>query len=491
MKRIAVIAFMHESNTFSSTPTTLRHFEEAHLNRGAELVPVWEEAHHEIGGFLVGCRENGLETVPILAAWATPGGPLTRETYDGLINEILYGLSQAGPIDGVLLALHGAMVAEGIDSADGETMERLREALGPRLPIVLTLDMHANVSPPMVERPDATIIYRTYPHIDQRARGVEAATLIRRMLEEGVKPVQAWKKLPLLVHIVQQYTEAGPMAEIFRRVSEIAESPGILSASFAPGYIYADVPDMGAAVVVVADGDSDLAEAKVQELADYVFSIREELNANLPSPEEAVREAAGIPGTVSLMDCGDNIGGGGPGDSTLLFREVLRQRVRGCCVVLYDPESVAACLEEGVGADIDLHVGGKTDSRHGEPVHIRGRIKILSDGRFEEPEPRHGGSRFLDQGKTAVIATEDGHTVVVNSLRVMPASLQQLLSLGVRPQAHKLLIVKGVTAPRAAYDPVSARTIPVDTEGVTQAGPESFDFKRRPRPLFPLDEFPQ
>ncbi|MCA9436218.1 MAG: M81 family metallopeptidase [Candidatus Omnitrophica bacterium] len=490
MARIGIVGFMHESNTFASTPTTRKHFEEAHLDFGEDLVPTWKEAHHELGGFLAGCEKESLEAVPILAGWATPTGPLTKECYEEILCEILKGLDQAGPLNGLLLALHGAMVAEGFDSADGETVTRIREHLGEGFPIVMTLDMHGNVSLPMVECPDATIIYRTYPHIDQRERGLEAAALIARMVRGECRPRQAMVKPPLLVHIVQQYSEAGPMKRVMDKVREIASSPGILSASFAPGFIYADVPDMGASAVVVADRDLELAKQRSRELAEFAFSLREELNADLPSPEEAVREAAQIPGPVSLMDCGDNVGGGGPGDSTHLFAEILRQGHSGCCVVLYDPECAKICSEKGVGASVSLEVGGKTDDRHGVPIPINGTVRTISDGKYEETEPRHGGSRYLDQGLTAVVDTEDGHTVALNSLRVMPTSLQQLLSLSIEPKNHRFLIVKGVTAPRGAYEPISNRVIAVDTPGVTQAGPESFTFIKRPAPLYPLDEVP-
>jgi microcystin degradation protein MlrC len=485
--RVAIAAFMHESNTFASTPTELRHFEEASLHYGIHLLPEWGDAHHEIGGFIQGCRNHDLEIVPILAAWATPGGAVTTETYEKMLADLLTGLEKAAPFDGLLLALHGAMVCDDFPSADGETMERVRKLLGPDLPIVLSLDMHANISERMVTLPDATVVYRTYPHLDQRERGLEAASLMSRILRKEVRPVQALRKVPLLIHIVQQYTGSGPTKSIMDRVREIADRPGILSASFAPGYIYADVPDMGAAAIVVADGDHRRAEEAATELAEYAFSLREELTAQLPSPEEAVREASQIPGLVSLMDCGDNIGGGGPGDSTILFAEILRQGLRNACVVLYDPEAVAACMASGEGTEISLEVGGKTDDRHGHPVPITGMIQGIYNGRFVELEPRHGGTRYFDQGMTAVIETDGGHTVMLNSLRIMPCSLRQLTSFGIKPEEMKVIVVKGATAPRAAYEPVSKKVIPVDTPGVTQAGPESFVYHRRPRPLFPLE----
>lgn len=486
--RIAIAGFLHESNTFTPETTSRRHFEESFLHHGPELIPVWRDAHHELGGFIAGCEADALEIVPLIAAWATPKGPVTEDAYESIAGALLERLAGAGPIDGILLALHGAMVAEHLTSADSETVQRVRQAVGLDVPIILSLDMHANIAPPMVHVPDATVAYRTYPHVDQRDRGIECARILRRAIAGDVQPAQAAVKLPLLIHIVQQHTSSGPMAEVMQEVDRIASLPGILSASVAPGYIYADVPHMGVSAVVVADGDRARAGKEAKALAQFIYDRRDALNAGLPDVATSVARAKTVDGTVCLMDSGDNIGAGGPGDSTFLFDEILRQRVPRACVVLYDPAAARQCADAGVGAEVALSVGGKTNDRHGRPIPIEGRVRHVSDGVFEEPEPRHGGMRVYDQGLTAVVETRDGHTVIVNSLRVMPTSLHQLLSLGVRPKDHKVITVKGVTAPRAAYDAIAAETIAVDSPGVTQAGPESFDYRNRPRPLYPLDE---
>jgi len=486
-KRVGIAGFMHESNTFASTKTDRKHFEEAYCHRGEALVPVWKEAHHELGGFIEGCASAGLEGVPLMAAWATPGGIVTDAAYESILADLLEEIAAAGPLDGLLLALHGAMVTESRDDADGETLERVRALLGPAVPIVLSLDMHGNVSPPMAAIPDVTVAYRTYPHVDQRARGLECAAIMKDMLSGALRPVQAHVKLPLLIHIVQQYTGDGPMAELYGELDRIVALPGVVSASLLPGYIYADSPYMGVSVLVSVDGDVERASALAEEFAGFVYARREALNAGLPSVEEAVAEALATEGTVCLMDCGDNIGGGGPGDSTILFAALRAAGATRVCVVLYDPEVAAACYDAGTGSRLHLEVGGKTDRAHGEPVAVECVVQRVTDGSFEETEARHGGTQKYHQGRTAVLHTDDGHKVIVNSLRVMPTSLEQLLSLGVDPSAMEVIIVKGVTAPRAAYDPITVKTICVDTPGVTRAGPEAFEYAKRPRPLYPLD----
>jgi microcystin degradation protein MlrC len=487
LMRVAIVGFQHESNTFSQVPTQLQQFREGNFQRGEALIPVWKDAHHEVGGFLAGCAEHGLEAVPILMAETTPGGPLTKECYEAILAEIEQGLQAAGKLDGLLLALHGAMVSETFDSADGETCRRLRALIGPDLPFVLNLDHHGNISAPMIEAPDAIVAYRSYPHIDQRDRGRECAAIIASMLRGEIKPRAAYAKPPMLLHIVQQFTGSGPMREIMDEARRIAAQPGIVTASFMPGFIYADVPLIGPTAIVVADDDPQRAQAEADHLARFAWDRRARLNVQLPSPAEAAREVvAAQDRPICLMDCGDNIGGGGPGDSTILFAELIAQGARNLAVVLHDPVNADACSRAGVGAEVNLSVGGKTLG-HGAPVAIRGVVLRIDAGKFTEPEPRHGGKRFFDQGLTAVVETDQGHLVVLNSLREVPMSLHQLLSLEIDPATRTAIIVKGATAPRAAYEPVCSRVIAVDTPGITAPGPDQFVYKRRPRPLYPLE----
>lgn len=488
MKRIAIIGFLHESNTFASSKTTRQNFEEADFLVGEAMVARWGDAFHELGGFFAGCAEQGLEAVPILGAWATPSGIVTAAAYEDILGEILAGLGKAGELDGVLLALHGAMCVEGIESADGETVRRIRQVIGDKLPLVLSLDHHANISPPMGADPHVTIAYRTYPHVDQRDRGMEAARVMAGLVEGRIDARQTLIKLPLLIHIVRQFTSDGAMKRLYDALEELVGRPGIVSASIAPGYIYADVPDMGVSILVSSHQDQALADAGAKELADFAMSLRDELNAALPSAEEAVSEAMKVEGTVSLMDCGDNIGGGGPGDSTTLLREILRQGAGPSCIVLHDPKAAMECFNAGVGGAVKARVGDRTTHEEENRLVIEGKVIGLSDGLFTETQPRHGGQRYFDQGRTAIVRTNDGHTVVLNSLRVMPTSLEQLLSLDLDPRDFRIIVVKGATAPRAAYEPVSDKVIAVDTPGITQAGPETFVYEKRPKPLFPLDQ---
>jgi microcystin degradation protein MlrC len=488
MKRVGIAGFLHESNTLVDVPTTHDLFEQASLTRGSALLKRWTGTHHELGGFIAGAQEFGFELVPLMATYAVPSGALTAETFELIADELFQCLKNAGPLDGVLLAVHGATVAGNYPDADGEILRRFREALGQEIPLVNTLDLHANVSKLMVENATATVIYRSCPHLDQHARGREAAEIMARTLSGEIRPVQWLETPPLIINMGKQHTASSPAKDLYDDVEAVMRRPGIISASTAMGFYFADVPEMGASFLAVADGKPELARDAAQWLARRTWERRAEYQAELPSVEDAVHRAgASRTPPVVLMDVGDNVGGGSPGDSTVIFAEIQRQRLRSSLVVLYDPEAAAACAHAGVRRTIELVAGGKTDNRHGHPIAVRGRIRTLSDGIFFETQVGHGGWGAGDQGLTAVIETEDDHTVVLTSLRMAPMSLEQILSLGIKPERKRVLIVKGVTAPRAAYEPVAGEIILVDTPGATSADPSRFDYRRRRRPLYPLE----
>jgi microcystin degradation protein MlrC len=485
--RVAVGGIMHESNTFASQATTRRHFEEASLTSGEELVRTWREAHHEVGGFLEGAERFGLEILPSVMAWATPGGPVDDGVLDEVVARIIADCRQPD-VNGLLLALHGAMVTPAHPDADGEVLRRLRHALGESFPIVATLDFHANVSESMTRDATALIGYQTYPHVDQRACGTAAASLMADVVHGKVRPVMALAKPPMLINLLGQETNREPMRSLMTRARQIERRPGLRSVSVMAGFPYADVPEMGPAVMAVADGDPEPAQAAVAELAAAMWAVRQELAAPCLNPAEAVARALASPRRpVVLVDLGDNIGGGSAGDGTVLLDELIRQGARDAVVVLFDPEAVAEARRVGPGGAFAARVGGKTDDRHGAPVPLRGTVRSLHPGPWIEESPRHGGRRHNDQGPTALVVTDAGLLVVLNSLRTPPFSLGQLTSLGIDPARQSILVVKAAVAYKAAYGPIAGAVVEVDTPGLTAIDPARFSYRHRRRPLFPLD----
>ena len=358
-------------------------------------------------------------------------------------------------LDGLLLALHGAMVVKSHPDADGEALRRLRETFGESLPIVVTLDHHANVSQQMVDKSTALVIYKTNPHIDQRHRGIQAAELMMRILRDEVIPTQALAKPPMLLNILYQNTSAEPMHSIMNAAKRLESNANILVANVAAGYPYADVSEAGPSFVVVTNNNLQLAQTEADRLAGMLWDIRNQLTLNLPDASNAVQQAILYhEHPVILVEMGDNIGGGSPGDSTFILEELIRQKASGFVVVLCDPQGVQTCIEAGVGNEVSLQVGGKTDNRHGDPVAIQGKVRLIHDGYFIETEPRHGGQKYHNQGLTAVVAVADS-LVMLTSHRQTPFSLQQLLSLGIDPKAMQIIVVKAAIAYRAAYEPIA------------------------------------
>lgn len=476
--RIGIASLNHESNTFASFPTTLSDFR---FVRGQEIIDQYRPTFHEVGGFIAGAEAYGYEIVPLMGAVATPAGAVEAEAYEALTDELLGLIRDAMPLDGLLLGLHGAFVAEGFPQGDGETTRRVRELVGPDFPVIVTHDYHGNVPPQLVEDATALIIYKTCPHVDQRERGLQAAELITRTVRGEVRPVSSITKPELVYNIAFHNTNMRPMKPVMDAAIELERQPGILATSVAAGYQYADVPWMGPCVVVVADGDQGLADREAQRLADLMWSLRDELLPKIPKPAEAVKMAiASEEKPVSMMEMGDNIGGGSAGDSTFVLEELLGQGANGWVVALYDPEAVAACAAAGIGAQLTLPVGGKVDDEHGPTLTVAGTVRTLHDGKFIETEVRHGGGRNWDQGLTAVLETNGG-LLVLDSLRTPPMSFNQLRSVGIMPEQHEIFVAKGSVAPRAAYEPVSARIIEVDSGGATSISrpPEEFQLARK------------
>jgi microcystin degradation protein MlrC len=485
--RIAVSGFIHESNTFNPLRTDRAAFVAQGLTFGAALLDEWRDAHHEVGGFLESAGADGFEAVPLVMAWATPSGPVTDDVFDEVTRAIIDGVRRGRP-DGLLLALHGAMVAGSHPDADGEVLTRLRRALGPDFPIVVTLDLHGNLSPRLIEGCTAAVAYRTNPHVDQRECGRRAARLLARTLRGDVRPCVALAKPPLLVNIMVQDTSQEPLKPFMDAARDLEKRPGVLAASLLPGFAYADVPQMGPSVVVVTDADMLMARREADRLAAMLWDARASLNRTLPDAATAVAQALRAWRTpVVLVDSGDNVGGGSAADGTVLLAELLRQGATDGVVCLFAPDEVKHCATSGVGADVTLTVGGKVDRRHGDPLTVTGRVRLLHDGTYVEPAVRHGGKRVNHMGPTALVEITGRNLLVLTSLRHPPFSLGQLTCLGIAPQRQRVLVVKAAIAYKAAYAPVAGTVIEVDTPGITAVNPARFDYRHVRRPLYPLE----
>lgn len=487
--RVGIICFQHESNTWSARPTGMDEFQEVILTRGPAMEENYRGSFHEVAGFYETLREEGLEPVGILSAKAKPQGKVTAETYDAIWKMIAEEMQKAGDLDGLLVAPHGAGVAENHPDMDGSWLTEVRAHYGPDLPIVCTLDPHANLSEAMIASCNATIAYQCNPHTDHKERGVEAARLMARTLRGEVKPVQAGAFPPMAINIERQLTRAEPCQGLIRVADDIRSRPGVLSVSILLGFPYADVAEMGTAFTVVTDNDREAAKKHVSELVDYLYHHREEFRGQMISIPEALEKAAASPKPVCLLDMGDNSGGGAPSDGTLLAKAILDSgNLRGF-VALRDPDCVQQANQAGVGAELDLQMGGKTDDQHGSPLEARVRVVRLTDGTYQDPEPRHGGHTRYNQGPTAVVETLDGGlTIMLTTRKSGSSSPYQLYSCDLKPEQFDVMVAKGVHAPVAGYVDICPTMIRVNTPGVTAADMERFVYEHRRRPMFPFED---
>jgi microcystin degradation protein MlrC len=485
--RVGIVAFLQESNTFIARATTLEHFAEDLLLEGETIRERLAAAHHEVGGFFAGLDAAHVDAVPIFAARAVPFGTIAAPTFDALLRRLEKAVRAAGPLDGVLAAAHGATVSQQCPDVDGHWLARLRELVGPNVPIVATIDPHANLSRRMVDAVEALVAYRTNPHIDQRQRGEEAVGLLLGLLRGELRPTQAASFPPMAINIECQQTTEPPCRSWYALAEEIRRRPGVLSVSPVLGFPYADVPEMGASTLVVTDGDAALARQYADELAAHLWRRREEFRGQLIGMEEAINRLDELPAPVCLLDMGDNVGAGSPADGTALARQLHARGVADSLVCLNDPEVARRAARTGIGRTARFRIGGKTDNLHGDPLEVQATVLGLYDGKFCESRPRHGGFAAFDQGASAVLRTPGGMTILVTSRRTPPWSLAQLTSCGLKPESFRAIVAKGVNAPLAAYQQVCRSFVRVNTPGVTSADMTFFTYHRRRRPMFPFE----
>lgn len=463
------------------------------VQRGAQYYEMHEKSQTSMSGYIQGSKKYDFELVPLIFAATDPSGTISKEVFDSLVGEALKMLRDQGPFDGVLLNQMGAAVSENHPDMDGAVARLVKETLGEQVPVVMTLDLHANVSQQMSDQTDALVIYKTNPHTDAVPRAIDACELIDRMARSDWRPAKWLEKPPMVVGIFQHDTRVEPMKSIIDDLETVLAKPGVVGGSIGQGYPWSDVFENGLACYVLHEDSQEEARNHARWIAERAWENRRILHTPTgPGPVEAVEIAINYKsegaGPYVLLDVGDNIGAGSSGDSTFLLSEAVKQGANSWLQTVRDPEAVEQCLLAGAGNEVSLNVGGKSDSLHGSPVKISGRISRISDGQFEDTGTVHAGWRYFDGGTTVVIETDQGPTVVLVSSRVGNMSREQYYSLGYKPEDFDLVVAKGVVSPRPAYQPIASEMVSVNTAGATSGDMFSFSYKNIRRPIFPLDE---
>ena len=487
MKRIGVASLMQESNTFSPRKCELADFESQGLHRGAEILDRYRGSNTEIGGALAELARHGVESIPLLRAWAMSSGPLREQALASLSALLTAQLRSAGRLDALVLSLHGAMVADGLDSADDFLLGVARGVVGPRTPIAVCLDLHANVTTSLVARSDILVGYRTYPHIDLAETGSRAAHQLVRLLDGQISPVVAFAKVPMLVPAEVMQTTDGPMSELRAEADTRSTSGAVLDVSLFPVQPWLDVRELGFGVIVTADRDQERADSIASLLSRSAWIRRERFTVDLVAPAAAFQKARQSPVRPFLMtESADSPTAGAAGDSPAMVAAALAHgRDLTTYVTVVDAPAVDACYRTGAGRSVSLSVGCTVEKRYHKPVDIAGTVDYLGGGDIVLSGPGYTGMQ-VSMGRFAVVSTGRLSLLLTErpAITFDPATFS---AAGLSPVEADVIVVRSATNYRAGFPAAAAEAVTLDLPGASTPRLDRLDFRRAPRPLYPVD----
>lgn len=496
--RIAVGGFQHETNTFAPEKAGFEDFERGDgwpaLSRGPALFDAVEGVNLPISGFIDTSLREGHEPIPLTWCSAVPSAEVEESAYGRITAMICDDLAVAGPLDAVYLDLHGAMVAEHLEDGEGALLARVRALIGPDVPLVASLDLHANVTEQMIACSDALVAYRTYPHVDMKETGARALDLIERIGREG-PPRCAARKLDYLIPLVWQCTSVEPAKSLYERLDKIErerQDTGLWSLSFAAGFPPADIREVGP--TVMAYGSEDLvAEQAADALAEAVLGAEAAFAGRLYKSDEAVRyamDAAARP--LVIADTQDNAGAGGNSDTVGMLRALVEHDAQDAVFgLVYDPETAAQAHDAGIGAVIDARLGAGSAWQGEKPFEGRFTVQALGDGKFTATGPMFGGAR-MKLGLMAVLR-HGGIEVVVSSRKMQCADQAMLRHVGIEPSERSILVLKSSVHFRADFEPIAGEIIIAASPGANPVDHRALEYRRlrpglRLTPLGPVYE---
>lgn len=485
MARIAVATFEHETNTFAPSPATFADFAAGGgwppFCTGDEVLARVAGTNIPLAGFVDEIRQLGHDAVPLVFANATPSAHVTDDAFERIMGEMSRLLAAAGPVDAVYLDLHGAMVTQTHEDGEGECLRRVRAQVGARIPIAVSLDLHANVSDAMVAVADCMVAFRTYPHVDMAETGQRTARLLDAMLRRGERPARALRRLGFLIPLTAQCTLVEPAAGIQRSLAE-AETRGNAWISFATGFPAADVGCCAPSIFGYGF-DAAALHREVATLARQAEEAERDFRSDFLAPDAAVEQAMAIAGRarrpVVLADTQDNPGAGGNGDTTGLLSALLAHDAQRALVgLLIDPAAATQAHRAGVGATQRFSLGAKSGLPGHAPVEAGFTVEALSDGAFVCTGPFYGGSR-MTLGPMAALR-RGGVTVVVASRKVQAADQEMFRHLGLEPARFGIVALKSSVHFRAHFQPIAECVLVVAAPGPMAADPAALAWRRLP-----------
>jgi microcystin degradation protein MlrC len=483
MTRIAVGGFLHETNTFAPTKATYDDFVHGGgwpaMAQGPDVLKVMRHINVGLAGFVEAAEANGWEMVPTISCGASPSAHVTEDAFERIVKVMIDGIKAARQIDAVYLDLHGAMVTEHLDDGEGEILRRVRQVIGKDLPLVVSLDLHANVTPQMVEHADALIAYRTYPHVDMAETGRAAAKHLALLLRSKQRFAKAFRQLPFLIAISWQCTNDQPTKGIYQKLAAL-ESDAVPTLSFAPGFPAADFPDCGPSVFAYGKTQAD-ADAAADTVAKLIIGHENDFDGRIYTPDDGVHYAMelakGARKPIVIADTQDNPGAGGDSDTTGMLRALVRNNAtRAAIGVIYDPVSAKAAHAAGVGATVTLALGGKSGIPGDAPYSESFIVEHLSDGKFVAPGPYFGG-RYMDMGPSAALRIGDVR-VVVSSHKAQLADQSMYRYVGIEPLEQSILVNKSSVHFRADFEPIAEKLLICAAPGAMPADTATLPWTR-------------
>lgn len=489
MKTILCGQFKQETNRYSPGISDEKAYREREYLWGECAVREhFAGTKTELGAFFDGLESyEECRLVPVMALNASPGPVTAQCIWEQVAQRMLVAIDEQPQVDGVLLSFHGAMVTEEMEDGEGQLLQRLRKRLGPEVPIVATLDLHANITACMMENATALVSCDYYPHTDFYEIGLRAAKILWQAVTGEAKPVMAWHKLPMLFPSV--ITDRGPIVPLLKKAQSLWETGRLMSASICHGFFRSDIYELGAAVLTVADGDGPLAQKYADELAESIWSVKEDLGRKFHTPEEAVKLAMEAEaGPIVLGDVADNPGGGATMDSVVLLRQLLEMGATDAVIAaVCDPQVVQQAKQAGVGATIQVELGGKQAPKvTGGPICCTAVVEKLTDGRFCNEGPMFHGLQ-MNYGETALLRIE-GVQVIVCSNHAQPYDMGIYYHCGIDPAQKKILGVKSAVHFRAHHQTIAKEILDVEVPALACMRPQMLPMEHCRRPIYPLDD---
>lgn len=487
--RIAIGQFAHETNTFCPGTTGLDAFKARSWYEGEAIFAGHRGVRDDLGGMIDAGERLGVALVPTLSTTTQPSATVACAAYEAIRDTLFAHIREAGPLDAICLALHGAGSAEGIDDMEGAFLAELRALVGTEIPVVVSLDLHGNTTAAMLEHATALFSCHEYPHIDTYDRGAEAVEAAVKILNGEIRPVKHLVRLP--VAIPPSTTFNGPAKAINERCFQWEREPGVLDVSFTHGFPHTDVPVIATSVLVTTDDDPALAERVADDVVDLILETLEDFRQALPGADEAIARALAAEALPAVVaEVSDNPGGGAPGSGTHLLRALLAANEPGTCFgFIWDPATAAQAHAAGAGETIRVRLGGFTDALHGEPIEAKAYVKVVSDGRFRLTNPMGAGS-LVDLGRMArlVIGNVD---VIVGSARAQTLDDELFLLHGIDVRRQRVVALKSQQHFRGGFQQLAGTIIRCDTPGFTTSNLADLPFRRIRRPIWPLDALPE